>query len=86
MIENFKSFLVIVAHPDDDILGCGATLSKLVKLNKKIKVVFVAEGTSCRFPNYKKLNKKFKKRSKRRSDYAVKLYVILGLKNINFIT
>ena len=84
MIENFKSFLVIVAHPDDDILGCGATLSKLVKLNKKIKVVFVAEGTSCRFPKNKKLNKKIQKEIKRRSDYAVKALGDIGVKNYKF--
>ena len=34
-LTNLKKFLIIAAHPDDDILGCGATLKKLSKLKKK---------------------------------------------------
>ena len=54
MIDKFKKFLVVVAHPDDDVLGCGGTIANLIKQKKKIKVVFIAEGTSCRFTNKKK--------------------------------
>ena len=35
-----NKYLIIAAHPDDDILGCGATLSKLSK-NNIIKVIFI---------------------------------------------
>ncbi len=38
----------MVAHPDDDILGCGGTLAKYSSTSS-IRVVFIAEGTSCRF-------------------------------------
>ena len=37
-----NKYLIIAAHPDDDILGCGATLSKLSK-NNIIKVIFIGE-------------------------------------------
>ena len=40
--------LVIAAHPDDDILGCGGTLSKMSKLGSDIRVIFVSECTTCR--------------------------------------
>ena len=43
-----EKILVIVAHPDDEILGCGGYLSKYK--NKKIfKIVFIGEGTTCRY-------------------------------------
>jgi len=44
----FNRILVVVAHPDDDILGCGGTLAKYSSTSS-IRVVFIAEGTSCRF-------------------------------------
>jgi LmbE family N-acetylglucosaminyl deacetylase len=43
--------LIISAHPDDDILGCGGLLSKIRDAEKSVKVVFLAEGSSCRFPS-----------------------------------
>ena len=41
----------MVAHPDDDILGCGGTLAKYSSTSS-VRVVFIAEGTSCRFEKY----------------------------------
>ena len=45
---NCKSVLVVVAHPDDEVLGCGGLISKY---SSKIdfNVLFIAEGSSCRF-------------------------------------
>ena len=41
--------LIIAAHPDDDILGCGGMFSKYRDTPVEFKVVFISEGTSCRF-------------------------------------
>ena len=49
-----NKYLIIAAHPDDDILGCGATLSKLTK-NNIIKVIFIGEGSSCRYDQVLKI-------------------------------
>lgn len=44
---SFNRALVVVAHPDDEILGCGGFLTK--SANQKVKIVFVSEGSTCRF-------------------------------------
>lgn len=41
--------MVIVAHPDDEILGLGATINKLIdKFNSKVRVVILGEGITSR--------------------------------------
>tara|TARA_B100001248_G_C27330580_1_gene431199 strand:- start:10 stop:687 length:678 start_codon:yes stop_codon:yes gene_type:complete len=47
-----KKILVIAAHPDDEVLGCGGTLSKFKK--KIIQIVFLSDGVSSRGNNLKK--------------------------------
>jgi LmbE family N-acetylglucosaminyl deacetylase len=45
-----KRVLVVVAHPDDEVLGCGATIRKLVEGGAVVRVLVVGEGSSCRHP------------------------------------
>jgi len=44
-----KRILVIAAHPDDEVLGCGATISKYLRRGSDVFVLFIAEGSSCRY-------------------------------------
>ena len=39
---------VIAAHPDDEVLGCGATIAKYTKNGNEVQVVFLADGFSSR--------------------------------------
>ena len=43
-----KKILVVAAHPDDELLGCGATLLRFRKQGCKIKVIFLTDGESSR--------------------------------------
>ena len=44
-----KKILFVVAHPDDEILGVGATINRLVKnYNCMIKVIILGEGVTSR--------------------------------------
>ena len=48
---NFKNkrILVVVAHPDDELLGLGGTLHHLIKREKSIvRVVIMGEGITSR--------------------------------------
>ena len=40
--------LVVAAHPDDEVLGCGATVAKHVQNGDRAKVVFLADGFGSR--------------------------------------
>ncbi|MDQ7787759.1 MAG: PIG-L deacetylase family protein [Thermodesulfovibrionales bacterium] len=39
-----EKILVLAPHPDDETLGCGGTISLLVKAKKQVKVVFLTSG------------------------------------------
>jgi LmbE family N-acetylglucosaminyl deacetylase len=72
-----KKILIIAAHPDDEILGCGGTISKL-KNENCIEVLFMTNGVSSR--------KKDKKQILRRRKAYLNLFKHLSLpvpKNFN---
>ncbi|MCY4237604.1 MAG: PIG-L family deacetylase [Rhodospirillaceae bacterium] len=45
------SVLVIAAHPDDEILGCGGTLARHTAGGDVVHLLIVAEGATSRDPN-----------------------------------
>lgn len=48
LLKN-KRILLVVAHPDDELLGCGATMYRLIHVhNCTIKVVILGEGITSR--------------------------------------
>ena len=43
-----NKILVVVAHPDDEVLGCGGTIAKHAKDNDQIELLILADGESSR--------------------------------------
>jgi LmbE family N-acetylglucosaminyl deacetylase len=43
--------LVVAAHPDDEILGCGGSLARHARLGERVHVLILAEGATARDPS-----------------------------------
>lgn len=41
--------LVIAAHPDDEVLGCGGTMAKLAEQGVRVHILILGEGITSRF-------------------------------------
>ncbi len=41
--------LVIAAHPDDEVLGCGGTIARLTSNGKRVHIAILGEGATSRF-------------------------------------
>ena len=42
------NYFVVVAHPDDEVLGAGATIHKLIKNGNKVAVAIMASQAAAR--------------------------------------
>ena len=47
MIAN-KTILIVAAHPDDEVLGCGGTIARHADAGDLVHVLIVAEGATSR--------------------------------------
>ncbi len=75
--------LIIAAHPDDDILGCGGYLAKYSN-TKEIRVVFIAEGTTCRYKKDEIYDNIAQLALKSRTGCSVKALNVLGVQDVKF--
>ena len=78
---HFGKTLVVAAHPDDEVLGCGGLIANLINQGEQVRVVFIAEGTSCR---YEALNKKVQEEIDYRNQCSIEALRSLGVSSHNF--
>jgi LmbE family N-acetylglucosaminyl deacetylase len=53
-----KTILIVAAHPDDEVLGCFATVAKLIKEGYKAYTLILGEGKTSRDDNREVENKR----------------------------
>jgi len=79
-----KKILVIVAHPDDEVLGCGGTIVKHVLAGDEVSIIVLADGVTSRYydPNIKraKEEQKYKRLINIRLQEFFAAVSILGVK------
>ena len=47
-MSNPKSILVVAAHPDDELLGCGGTVARHISEGSIVNTLILAEGSTSR--------------------------------------
>lgn len=82
-LKNSK-ILVVAAHPDDDILGCGGTLAKAMSLKAKIKILFLGEGVTSRFKMGSENNPDTIKAKNKRKEECKDSLKVLGIDQFVF--
>lgn len=75
-----RSILIIAAHPDDEVLGCGGTIIKLARQGATIHVAFLADGVLSRHNESSELQAELDSRRLA----AQKACEILGSKTVYF--
>ena len=43
MFTKKDNILIVSAHPDDEVIGCGGTILKAIDIGAKITVLFLGE-------------------------------------------
>jgi LmbE family N-acetylglucosaminyl deacetylase len=77
-----KKVLIVAAHPDDEVLGCGGTIARYAGQGDEVYCLILGEGATSRS----------KHKDKRKSDSAVKQLraqaakaaQVLGIKEVSF--
>jgi LmbE family N-acetylglucosaminyl deacetylase len=57
-MKTLGNVLVVAAHPDDEVLGCGGSMAKWSKLGYKVNVIILSEGSTSRDKNRNRKNHK----------------------------
>lgn len=77
-----QSILILAAHPDDEVLGCGGTIAKLADQGATIHVAFLADGVFSRAGDQAKQQQEEELHIRRAA--AQKACDILGVKSVSF--
>ena len=68
-----KTILVIAAHPDDEVLGCGGTIARLAMEGCEVYIAILGEGITSRFKDSKEADTELVKELHKRSLQVTKL-------------
>ena len=76
--------LIVAAHPDDEVLGCGASIAKWVNTGDEVNVLVLAEGITSR-DKTRNLNSRSKELSDLKKS-ALSANEILGVKSVHLLS
>lgn len=53
-----KPILVVAAHPDDEVLGCGGTIARSARAGHDVHIMILGEGISSRYTRRSQANRR----------------------------
>ncbi|MBW8000471.1 MAG: PIG-L family deacetylase [Planctomycetes bacterium] len=74
-----KKILVVAAHPDDEVLGCGGTIARLAQEGNDVYVAILGEGITSRYESQKDVDEKLVDALRK---HAHEVSNILGVKEL----
>jgi len=74
-----QNILVVAAHPDDEVLGCGGTIARLAEEGHNVYITILGEGITSRFKGPEKVDNEMIKMLHKQSHQVAD---ILGAKDI----
>ena len=75
-----KNILILAAHPDDEVLGCGGTIAKYTSEGHFVHVAFISDGVSSRGGDIDEQTKELESRR----DSSLTALNILGVTSVSF--
>ncbi len=71
--------LIIAAHPDDEVIGCGGTIARLVKEDHPVYIAILGEGITSRYRSRERADKSRIESLRTTSQRAA---LLLGVKDV----
>jgi LmbE family N-acetylglucosaminyl deacetylase len=84
MTVSLNEVLIVVAHPDDEVLGCGATIHKIIHDGGRVRVLILGEGSSCRYPAESLGSDEVRRAIAQRRGFAEEALEVLGVDDAVF--
>ena len=81
-----KKVLIVAAHPDDEVLGCGGIIAKYRAEGHAVRVIFLAEGVTSRYENDELSEDHVLIERDRRNSNAIKALKILSVDSSEIFT